>query len=621
MVSADPVLARRLRITSAVCGAVAVSSGLIVLIAGWWLGIEGLRTLIPRDTSFVRPNGALVFISAGVAVIAVALDWPRWISLLAAATVTALGWVSLLEHALSIESAAFDRALVASNLGPELLRIPLSAAIAFSILGPALILLSLRLAPNLRQVLGTIVFCYGAAALFAFILQIPVLMNVISTQITGMALNAAPLLILLGFGVVCADLEPGFARVLASRLSGGRVTRFLLPLKILLVLLVVVTLRLAFLADADGPRITLGVLFGLLLALLVGSAFVTGTQADRVDERRLAAIAATEQRARRSEALQRLTVAMTENMKLTSPDFDAVAELVLTAMPEAQFVGISALTSDGEHLRSIGSAHRYPEVKAYLKELLSAPVPVAGGLAEASITSGTSSLISPISRELAFAMVPSQFSEPLERYGLGALIQSPITTANGIFGLIAIASPPAQELSEDDRDFTDEIARVLGLALTTSQLWGQLLEANAALESRVAERTAELTRAQAQLEDSVEALARSNQDLRRFAYVASHDLQAPLRTVGGFTELMINSIGLENLNEEQRRMAQFITEGTSRMQQLIRDLLEYTRVGSEQGATEVLPISSACAEVTELLSADIEATSATACALPSTRSR
>ncbi len=72
-------------------------------------------------------------------------------------------------------------------------------------------------------------------------------------------------------------------------------------------------------------------------------------------------------------------------------------------------------------------------------------------------------------------------------------------------------------------------------------------------------------------------LRRSNADLQQFAYVASHDLQEPLRVIAGFSELLRKG-HLEHLNEEGREFLDYITNGTTRMQRLIRDLLAYARV-------------------------------------------
>lgn len=76
-----------------------------------------------------------------------------------------------------------------------------------------------------------------------------------------------------------------------------------------------------------------------------------------------------------------------------------------------------------------------------------------------------------------------------------------------------------------------------------------------------------------------EALRRSNEDLKKFAFVASHDLQEPLRTVAGFLGL-IRSRYQEQLDDDGRKFIQFAVDGTRRMQTLIRDLLQYSRVGT-----------------------------------------
>lgn len=76
------------------------------------------------------------------------------------------------------------------------------------------------------------------------------------------------------------------------------------------------------------------------------------------------------------------------------------------------------------------------------------------------------------------------------------------------------------------------------------------------------------------------ALRRSNEDLKKFAFIASHDLQEPVRTVAGFIELLRSRYGAQ-LDADGLRFIQLAIDGTQRMQTLIRDLLQYSRVGTQ----------------------------------------
>lgn len=99
-------------------------------------------------------------------------------------------------------------------------------------------------------------------------------------------------------------------------------------------------------------------------------------------------------------------------------------------------------------------------------------------------------------------------------------------------------------------------------------------------EQRAAER--ELARYREQLEQRVaertEELSRSNRELEQFAYIASHDLQEPLRAITAYLQL-IERRYRDRLDAEGEQFIRYAVEGASRMQQLIADLLEYSRVG------------------------------------------
>ncbi len=108
------------------------------------------------------------------------------------------------------------------------------------------------------------------------------------------------------------------------------------------------------------------------------------------------------------------------------------------------------------------------------------------------------------------------------------------------------------------------------------------------LERTVQERTAELTQ--------------SNEELRQFAKIASHDLQEPLRAVQGFANLLQESTA-DKLDKDSREFIDFILDGTQRMQQLIQSVLLHSNIKKE----EQEDISTDCNSVIEEVLANLDA--------------
>ncbi|WP_329059451.1 sensor histidine kinase [Amycolatopsis sp. NBC_01480] len=108
-----------------------------------------------------------------------------------------------------------------------------------------------------------------------------------------------------------------------------------------------------------------------------------------------------------------------------------------------------------------------------------------------------------------------------------------------------------------------------------------------AMRQRIVDEVSALERAHALLDVRTQALERSNSDLEQFAYVASHDLQEPLRKVASFCQLLERRYKRQ-LDERGEQYIAFAVDGAKRMQSLINDLLSFSRVGRRTGEPVVL---------------------------------
>lgn len=143
---------------------------------------------------------------------------------------------------------------------------------------------------------------------------------------------------------------------------------------------------------------------------------------------------------------------------------------------------------------------------------------------------------------------------------------------------------------------------ILG-ALRTLRI--QLAEANKFLEERVHNRTKELRTTMNEMSALNEKLKRSNRELEEFAYIASHDLQEPLRKIQAFGNLLAEEY--ENkLNDEGKLYLEKIQNAASRMRRLIDDLLSYSRVTTHQSEFSIVSLSNIMTDIISNLDVQIQ---------------
>jgi PAS domain S-box-containing protein len=192
-----------------------------------------------------------------------------------------------------------------------------------------------------------------------------------------------------------------------------------------------------------------------------------------------------------------------------------------------------------------------------------------------------------------------------------SLMFVPVRLEGKSIGVLSIQSYQRNAYSSEDLATLQGLADHAAIALARLQAESDLQRANERLEARVAERTAQLEQYRGHLEELVkqrtaeleaanaqlrqeiihrevaeenllrrtEELKRSNLDLEEFAYVASHDLQEPLRAVGGFVRLLELRFG-DKLDAKAREYIAAAAEGANRMEQLILDLMALSRVST-----------------------------------------
>jgi PAS domain S-box-containing protein len=150
----------------------------------------------------------------------------------------------------------------------------------------------------------------------------------------------------------------------------------------------------------------------------------------------------------------------------------------------------------------------------------------------------------------------------------------PLVAASQKLGAVMVGYQDQHIFNAVDFAHGEQAAAQIALSIHRAQLFKQATEANVLLENRVEERTRDLEN--------------KNRELETFTYSVSHDLKAPLRGISGYSRLLMEDHS-QQLDEEGLKFLQTICNSTEQMNELIEDLLSYTRL--EKSSMIIRPVN------------------------------
>ncbi|HEY2989221.1 MAG TPA: ATP-binding protein [Candidatus Binatia bacterium] len=187
----------------------------------------------------------------------------------------------------------------------------------------------------------------------------------------------------------------------------------------------------------------------------------------------------------------------------------------------------------------------------------------------------------------------------LHRYGLVSFLRVPLLAKSQILGVVTFFTKEEHRFSNEEVEFLSALSGQAAIAIHNARLYeettaakGELEKANGALKKQAVE------------------LARSNAELEQFAYVASHDLQEPLRMVASYTQLLAKRYK-GKLDTDADEFISYAVEGVTRMQSLILDLLSYSKLGKKEKDLEPTECSTLLTQALANLKGGIDDSGAT----------
>lgn len=326
----------------------------------------------------------------------------------------------------------------------------------------------------------------------------------------------------------------------------------------------------------------------MLLSAVVFRDVITGTVLDITELKRAEEV---EREAERSMALAGISEALANVVT----DYQGLADTVTRYIGQLMKAPclIRILSDDGLRLDPVSVYHTDQESNVLMREFISAnPQPVDRGVGGKLIGEGRQFSID--GPDKIWKTLRPESRPVLERLGMWSALVTPLRSEGKIIGLIACFKPsPGDQFKPEERILIQDLADRSALAISVARLFREL------------QRELELRKkAEEEIKSYASELERSNADLEQFAYVASHDLREPLRSIEGFLKLLERKYQGQ-LDENAAKFIGYALGGAGRMQKIIDDLLEYSRVSTMAKPFETTDSSAVAEQVVENLAAAI----------------
>lgn len=207
----------------------------------------------------------------------------------------------------------------------------------------------------------------------------------------------------------------------------------------------------------------------------------------------------------------------------------------------------------------------------------------------------------------------------VKKHGLKSFLGVPMLVKDELIGVLSVYTQETRDFTQEEIKFLLSLAEQAAIAIENTRLFERVQNEATILEKEVSHRTQQLQEINHQLEQEIQErketerllqaytidLEKSNRQLQDFAYVASHDLQEPLRKIQAFSDRLLNRYQ-EKLDDRGILYLERMHAAASRMQTLVVDLLAYSSVTTERKSFTAVDLNKVLNDVTSALESQIE---------------